>query len=49
MVPTEEYDIIIEDKKKNIKTKIHVNKVKLHYNEKYQNIIGYSSMGDIVG
>jgi len=49
MVPTEEYDITIEDIDENTETTIHINKIKLHYNEKYQNIIGYSSMGDIVG
>ena len=48
MVPTEEFDMKIEDDEGNVKT-IHVNKVKLHYNEKYQNIIGYYNMGDIVG
>ena len=48
MVPTEEYDITSEDDEGNVKT-IHINKIKLQYNNKYENIIGYSSMGDIVG
>ncbi len=48
MVPTEEYDIMMEDENGNPQT-IHINKIKLQYSEKYQNIIGYSSMGDIVG
>jgi len=49
MVPTEEYNITMKDKQENTETTIYVNKVKLHYNKKYENIIGYSSMGDIVG
>jgi hypothetical protein len=48
MVPTEEYDITSEDDEGNLKT-IHINKIKLQYNKKYENIIGYYSMGDIVG
>jgi hypothetical protein len=48
MVPTKEYNITSEDNEGNLKT-IHINKIKLQYNKKYENIIGYSSIGDIIG
>jgi len=44
MVPKEEYDMKFEDDEGNI-TNVHVNKIKLQYNEKYQNIIGWSYVG----
>lgn len=48
MIPKEEYDLKIEDDEGNVKT-IHINKIKLTYNKKYQNVIGYESIGDIIG
>jgi hypothetical protein len=44
MIPKEEYDFITEDEDGNKKT-IHVKKIKLQYNEKYQNVIGWSHVG----
>ena len=44
MIPTEEYDLLFSDIDGNI-TNIHVDKIKLQYNDKYQNIIGWSHVG----
>lgn len=48
MIPSEEYDLQVEnedeDGNKEVIT-IHVDKIKLYYNEKYQNIIGWSHVG----
>lgn len=44
MIPTEEYDLLIENENEETTT-IHVNKIKLQYNEKYQNVIGWSHVG----
>jgi len=44
MVPTEEYDLSFGDEEGNI-TNVHVNKIKLQYNEKYENVIGWSHVG----
>jgi len=44
MVPTEEYDLLFSDIDGNI-TNVHVDKIKLQYNDKYQNIIGWSHVG----
>jgi hypothetical protein len=44
IVPTEEYDLSFSDIDGNI-TNVHVDKIKLYYNDKYQNIIGWSHIG----
>jgi len=44
MIPTEEYDMKFSDEDGNI-TNVHVDKIKLQYNDKYQNIIGWSHVG----
>lgn len=44
MIPSKEYDLVMENENEEIKT-IHVKKIKLHYNEKYQNVIGWSYVG----
>ena len=44
MVPTEEYDLLFSDIDGNI-TNVHVDKIKLQYNDKYQNVIGWSHVG----
>ena len=44
MIPTKEFDMKFQDDEGNI-TNVHVNKIKLQYNDKYQNIIGWSHVG----
>ncbi len=44
MIPTEEYDITMENEDGNVET-THISKIKLQYNEKYQNVIGWYSLG----
>ena len=44
MIPTQEYDLHIENENEEI-TNIHVDKIKLYYNAKYENVIGWSHVG----
>ena len=44
IIPKEEYDLHIENDNGEI-ANIHVDKIKLQYNEKYQNVIGWSHVG----
>ena len=44
MIPTEEYDITMEDENGNVET-THISKIKLQYSEKYQNVIGWYGLG----
>ena len=45
MVPTKEYHVELEDKNGEVTT-FHINKIKLLYNDKYQNIIGYMGISE---